>query len=255
MRLGAVARVGIDGGIGIVRSRGDGKRQYARPDEAGEIVDMPVGMIVEQAFPQPQHVRQAQAPRQQGFDLPAIKVGIAIGVEQALFGRDEQAGAVGVDRSAFEYPVLRRCGKAGGRRQPCADILITRHPIFAAPAVEAEINQRATARAVQHRDRRGVAQPYVAQFRDNDADSCIDQVAGDPCVLVMRDDQPHLLALAPGVQGIGESRDLFASAIECAGPFVGVGRKADPGPVVRRPFGGHAEGHVQYPCPAWRAGS
>src|SRR3546814_5318433 len=85
-------------------------------DLAGEIVDMAVGMVVEQSVTQPQQPFDAQIVGKPGLDLPFRHAGIAIGVEQALFGRDRQAGAVDVDRPALENPVGRPERRMG---QPC----------------------------------------------------------------------------------------------------------------------------------------
>src|SRR3546814_16801959 len=67
---------------------------------------------------------------------------MAIGVEQALFGRDRQAGAVDVDRPALETPVGRPERRMG---QPCdggGDGVVLGQVIFPAPAVESEIDGR-----------------------------------------------------------------------------------------------------------------
>ena len=50
-------------------------------------------------------------------------------------------------------------------------------------------------------------------------------------------DQPHLLALAAGMDGLGEGRDLALGRLEIAEPQLGIAREADPHRLVRRPFG------------------
>ena len=200
-------------------------------------------MVVQQSIAQPEHVGEAEAPRQQRFDLAPVEVRVAIGMEQTLFGGHEQAGAIGIDRPALEHPLLRRCRQAGGRRQPCADIFVARHLIFTAPAVEAEIDQSPRL-AVQHGDRRGIAQPDVAQRLQDDRHAGRDQGPRGVGITLVRCDQPHLFAAPIGMECACKGGDLRPRGIECAGPFIRVGRKADPGPVVRCPFGRHTKSHA-----------
>src|SRR3546814_18780373 len=88
--------------------------------KAGEIGDMAVGMVVEQSVTQPQQPFDAQIVGKPGLDLPFRHARIAIGVEQALFGRDRQAGAVDVDRPALENPAGRpEIGRASCRERVC----------------------------------------------------------------------------------------------------------------------------------------
>src|SRR3546814_6714211 len=104
-----------------------------------------------------------------GLDLPFRHAGIAIGVEQALFGRDRQAGAVDVDRPALENPVGRPERRMG---QPCdggGDGVVIGQVIFTAPAVESEIDGGQPSLAPDE-DRPGVAQPDVAERRVMNAD-------------------------------------------------------------------------------------
>src|SRR6185369_2280643 len=56
------------------------------------------------------------------------------------------------------------------------------------------------------------------------------------CALV-RSDQPHLLAFAARVHGLGEGRHLTLGLLEVAEPKLGIARKSDPHRLVRRPFG------------------
>jgi hypothetical protein len=67
---------------------------------------MAVGMIVDQPVAQPQHRRVAEIAGQQFLDLGLAQVWVAVVVEQALLGGDDQAGAVAVDCAAFEDPAV-----------------------------------------------------------------------------------------------------------------------------------------------------
>ena len=48
--------IGIDGGIGIIIAKGFGQGQNAGGDKAGEVIDMAVRMIIEQANAEPEDV-------------------------------------------------------------------------------------------------------------------------------------------------------------------------------------------------------
>ena len=73
-------------------------------DEAGEVVDVAVGVVAEDAAPQPDGVRRAQVVGKGLFVVHARHVRIALLhlAEQAFFGGEDGARAVDVDRSAFE---------------------------------------------------------------------------------------------------------------------------------------------------------
>ena len=74
-RLGGVA---IDRLIGIVRGRLR-DRDPARRDEAREIVDMAVGMVVDQALAEPDDALEAEVALQPLLDLLASRAGCGWG--------------------------------------------------------------------------------------------------------------------------------------------------------------------------------
>ena len=82
----------------VARVIGPGQRHLARGDEAGEVVDVAVGLVVEDPLAQPQHGRRTGVGTEQGLDLPATEMGVAVGIEQALLGDEQRALAIGVDR-------------------------------------------------------------------------------------------------------------------------------------------------------------
>ena len=63
--------IGIDCGVGIILAGGFGYNQPVRADEARKIVDVAIGVIVDQSVAQPQHPVKAQGTRQFGLDLRA----------------------------------------------------------------------------------------------------------------------------------------------------------------------------------------
>ena len=126
-------------------------------------------------------------------------------------------------------------GSPGCAGEPLADVLVAVEIIFAAPAVEAEA-LRAGARAAAQHDRPGIAQPDIAERLDDDFGERGERSRAFGGA-VMGCDQPDLLALAAGVDRLGESRDFALGRLEIAEPQLRVARKADPHRLVRRPFG------------------
>ena len=101
---------------------------------------MAVGMVVEQPVAEPDDALEAEVALQPLLDLRRVEAGVAVGVEQALLGGEDGARSVAVDRAAFEDPVGR--GRAGRprRSEALADRVVAGQVIFAAPAVEGEVD-------------------------------------------------------------------------------------------------------------------
>jgi hypothetical protein len=68
---------------------------------------MAIGMIADQSGTEPQHTLDAKSETQLGLDIVAGHIGVAVRVQQALFGRNQQACPVYVDRAALEDHVAR----------------------------------------------------------------------------------------------------------------------------------------------------
>ena len=64
---------------------------------------MPVGLVVVDAPAEPDHLLGAEVVEQRLLDLLARELGVAVGIEQALFGRHHGPLAVHVDRAALEH--------------------------------------------------------------------------------------------------------------------------------------------------------
>ena len=105
----------VDRLIGLVLGGGR-DRDPARRDEAREIVDMAVGMIVHQPGAEPDHALEAEVLEKALLDLITGQ-GIAVRVEQALLGRQHGARSVAVDGAAFEHPIGLGEVEAGAARQ------------------------------------------------------------------------------------------------------------------------------------------
>ena len=95
--------VGIDAGVGIA-ARWQRDRDPSFRDESRDIVDMAVGMIVEQPRAEPHDAGRAEVPAEALFSLLAGQI-VAVGVAQALLGGDDPARSVAVDRPTLEDPV------------------------------------------------------------------------------------------------------------------------------------------------------
>src|SRR3954471_6443925 len=80
---------------------GPSQHYFARPDETRKVVDVPIGLVVEYTLAQPDDRADAQVTAQLLFNLLPAQGGIAIGVEQTLFGNQHGAFAVHVDGTAF----------------------------------------------------------------------------------------------------------------------------------------------------------
>ena len=138
-----------------------------RPGKAGNIVDMAVGMVVQQAIAQPDEVRHAQRTPDGRLDLVRRQVRIAVGIEQALARCQQPPFTIRIDGAAFQdQVVLSRvqpfmAGNRGRRFR------VARHQIFPAPAIEAEQLCPAAVSLPGH-DRPGVPQPDIPGWKFDD---------------------------------------------------------------------------------------
>src|SRR4029077_6807217 len=95
-----VFRVGLDHG-----DHGVGR------DEAGQVVDVAVGVVAQNAAAQPDHVRRSQVVGEELFVVDAghVRVALLLFAEEAFFGGKQSAAPVDVDGPAFKnHACLRR---------------------------------------------------------------------------------------------------------------------------------------------------
>src|SRR5690606_33948685 len=88
-----------------VRIAGSGGRLADDPpgsDEAGDVVDVAVGVIVEQAFVDPDDLARAESLPERGFGF-IFRPAVAVGVQQGLARRQDRTLAIVIDGTAFEY--------------------------------------------------------------------------------------------------------------------------------------------------------
>ena len=124
-----------------------------RLDEAGERVDVTIGVIVLEHPRQEDHARRAERVLQTG--LPGRSIGAAH--EQTRRGREDGVDAIGFDRAALQHEIEALGGQSAELGDASGEILIARHRILAAPAIEAKAE-----RAIATEDRKRVAGPRVA---------------------------------------------------------------------------------------------
>ena len=74
-------------------------------DEAGEVVDVAVRVVAEDAAAEPDRVRRAEVVGENFFVVFARHAGVALLhlAEQAFFGGEDGAASVDVDGAAFEH--------------------------------------------------------------------------------------------------------------------------------------------------------
>jgi hypothetical protein len=234
---GGVVFDGEDDGIGV--------------GEAGEVVDVAVGVVARDAAVEPDGALDAEPAFEEGFVLFAGEAGVALldGAEEALFGGEEETLAVDVDGAAFEddaaaVPKGEFGPDAGGAGGEFAGAVVACQFGYFAQPLKCHLT---AAHGVGALDEQGaeVAGPTAVGGGVDEGDAVVPgagswqgacaglgaQVAGneDPHVFVAREDADDLAV---------EVRDGF----ELAGPVGGLMGPGEPGGGVRFPLGGHAEG-------------
>ena len=125
-----------------------------RGDEAGEVVDVAVGVITGDATAEPDSVLSAQIVGENFFVIFARHAGVALlhFAEETFFGGEDGAASVDVDGSAFEddASVVRDGAdffNAGDVRHQAADFVVVTPVEVFRPGVEAEfIREQASLR-------------------------------------------------------------------------------------------------------------
>ena len=225
----------VDGFVGIVLRRGR-DRDPARRDEPGEIVDMAVGMVVQQPLAEPHHPLEAEIVAQPLLDLLA-RQRVAVGVEQALLGGDDRArcrrrrsrrlrGSSRPWRRAGRRgaPAARRCPASPVRSylppQPLKPKPCARRAVPAAERRSARYRAARCRRTARRSPRRTA--PARARF--------------PPRRRAPRPARP-VSPLPPAWTASANAATSRSAGFEVTEPQLGIARKADPHRLVRRPFG------------------
>ncbi|MNO24862.1 hypothetical protein D3C76_146910 [compost metagenome] len=128
---------------------------------------MAVGFVVEQAVRQPDDLIHSQMRAEHRFDFRTVQVRVAIAVEQALFGGDQRAFAVDVNRAAFKHETFSAVTRAAlDLEDLAADLRIAiprrvQAAVEAAPSVEVPVHTAHFAAIVDDESRAAVAYPSV----------------------------------------------------------------------------------------------
>ena len=104
----------------VVLVLGDGGQHDAGPHEAGDVVDVAVGLVGVDALGQPDDLLDVQVVAQVLLDLLARQVRVAAGAEQALLGGDDGALAVHVERAALHDDAAPCSGRRPRAGRPSA---------------------------------------------------------------------------------------------------------------------------------------
>ena len=148
--------------IGFVVS--PGQRDHAGANEAADIIDMTVCLVVKNTFSKPDEFFDAEIVGQCLFDFHPGQGRIAVVIEQAFLGRHQRAFAIGMDGTAFQndggrIPVLT-FDMAHFERH---EIILVPGEIEAvfetAPGVEPPVDGAHIAFAVDDKGRTAIAHP------------------------------------------------------------------------------------------------
>ena len=156
-----VARIGLDGGDDDVGR-----------DEAGDVVDVAVGVVAGDAAMEPEHLIDAEKIGEDLFELFAAEAGVALlhFAEKTFFRGEQETGAVDVDGATFQHYaaaprtvlVLNRGlpprateqpGHAGGEPVVEAPVIVF------GPGVEMPVGETHLTLGVADEDGAGVADP------------------------------------------------------------------------------------------------
>ena len=236
--LQAVSCVGTDLvqlGVAVV---GVGQQHDAGRDEAREVVDVAVGLVPGQPAAEPDHLAGTQVLAQQPLDLGAVEARVAVGVEQALFGRQHGPLAVDVHRPALQHQRRAVALGAFDLEHPRGGLFVALPAgIEAAPGVEAPVNAAATPGAVEQEARADVPHPGVVG-RDLDQPRRGRQELTGLRQLLGRGGDGHGLGRRDRAGHLGE-RPLCGP--RPFSPVVVALRPRHPAAGVRLPLGGHVK--------------
>ncbi|MNZ16497.1 hypothetical protein D3C78_334740 [compost metagenome] len=205
---------------------------------------MAIGFVVVQAIGQPDDGLHRQVLTQDLFDLLTVQVRVAVAVEQALFGSDQGALTVHMDRAALKHEAFGLVALATLHFQHLGCQLLIAVPrrvqaaVEAAPGVEAPIHTAHFARIVDDEGRAGITHPgvVVADFHHTDVGQV--QLTAGVFVLAGRNSNGNRLEAGDGF-GQGDVGSLGRLASQA--PVVRTLGPDHPHLALRRPFGGHVE--------------
>ena len=220
------------------------RHEPAPADEAGEVVDMAVGVVVGQPLADPEDLVDRQALADGGVEGRVVAALGPVGVVLDGLGREQEAVARDLDAAALELEGIGEAADAAALGDARRDLVVERGLELPAPAVELPVGEGDLAGAVvAHEDRPVVAAPDVVrrdirQLDDRQVGLGRAQLALRLRAQRARGVDAHGLEAADGG---GELRELGGDEVVVARPEGAVGRPGEPGGGLGLPFGGHAE--------------
>ena len=242
----------------------DGGEDGVFADEAGDVVDVAVGVVAGAAFVEPDGLVDAEVVVEGlleiftgGFFVAEAGVALLDLGEEALFGGDEDACTVGVDGAAFEDEAVGfgfgiseggddlgfELGYVVMFRDVLGDLVVAVPVVVLGPGVELPVGDGEVALGVFDEDGAGVAEP------DAVSGPVVEVQAGE----VGSGAAEHGGGAVFGGEVVDEDMDVFdlgevaddfgvdpGDGLEFAGPVLGVVGPGDPGGSVGGPLGGHA---------------
>ena len=140
------------------------RENRARGDEAREVVDVAIRVIVGEAFPDPQEFIDGEAVADGGMERSIVAAFGPVRVVLHGFGREQQAVARDFDAAAFEFKRVAEFLEAEPRGNLAGDLVVERSLELPAPAVEFPVGEgEFLGRIVLHEDRTVVAAPHVVR--------------------------------------------------------------------------------------------
>ena len=208
----------------------------AGADEAGDVVDMTVGVVVLQALVDPDDLLGAEGFAERGLSL-RLGPAIAVGIEQRLPRRQDGAFPVMVDGASLQNEIEPLHGGVGDARDFVADRRVVGQVVLAAPAIRGEAESDAPdVRARENWSR--IAQPDVAIARLHEVGGAAQCRARRGLRLRAVDQEPDAVGLAQRAHHRGH---IAARRLEVAVPLLGVGRPGRPHGLEQRPLGRHGD--------------
>jgi hypothetical protein len=201
-----------------------------------------VGLVVEDALAQPQHGGRTGVGTEQGLDLAAAEMGVAVGIEQALLGDEQRALAIGVDRPTLAdhrraVPIepldLKDLARDGIVLIPG----VVEPTPMSTPGVEHPVDAADLATIVHDAGRADITHPGIVAREFHDADGRRER---SPCTVELagRSTDRHRLETRDRGSDRGES---LLCRLRLAPPVVGPTRPQHPTTAVRFELARHVE--------------
>ena len=140
------------------------RQDGARADEAREVIDVPVGVIVGKAFANPEEFVDGESVVDGSMERRIISAFGPVRVVLDGFGREQEAITGDFNAAAFEFKGIAKFLQAETRRNLARHLVVERGLELPAPAVEFPVRQgEFLGGIVLDEDRAVVAAPHVVR--------------------------------------------------------------------------------------------